>query len=91
MNIPQPILQAHCQSRTSPNTAQSFVKELAKPTHVRQIQRSKLKDKMTENNEHQPLTSGIKLCGLCGYAGVLPRIKFIVTRHESSPQSATKI
>jgi hypothetical protein len=25
-------LQAHCQSRTSPSTAQSFVKELAKPT-----------------------------------------------------------
>ena len=26
------ILQAHCQSRTSPSTVQSFVKELAKPT-----------------------------------------------------------
>jgi hypothetical protein len=26
------VLQAHCQSRTSPNTDQSFVKELAKPT-----------------------------------------------------------
>jgi len=26
-----PILQAHCQSRTSPSTDQSFVKELAKP------------------------------------------------------------
>jgi hypothetical protein len=25
-------LQAHCQSRTSQNAAQSFVKELAKPT-----------------------------------------------------------
>ena len=25
-------LQAHCQSRTSPSTDQSFVKELAKPT-----------------------------------------------------------
>ena len=28
----QRILQAHCQSRTSPGTDQSFVKELAKPT-----------------------------------------------------------
>ena len=28
----QPILQAHCQSRTSPPARQSFVKELAKPT-----------------------------------------------------------
>jgi hypothetical protein len=27
-----PYLQAHCQSRTSPSTNQSFVKELAKPT-----------------------------------------------------------
>ena len=26
------ILQAHCQSRTSQRTDQSFVKELAKPT-----------------------------------------------------------
>ncbi len=25
-------LQAHCQSRTSPSSDQSFVKELAKPT-----------------------------------------------------------
>ena len=31
MNSPN-ILQAHCQSRTSPSTDQSFVKELAKPT-----------------------------------------------------------
>ena len=31
MNSPR-ILQAHCQSRTSPSTDQSFVKELAKPT-----------------------------------------------------------
>ena len=29
----QRILQAHCQSRTSQRTDQSFVKELAKPTH----------------------------------------------------------
>jgi hypothetical protein len=28
----QPILQAHYQSRTSPHSVQSFVKELAKPT-----------------------------------------------------------
>jgi len=28
----QRILQAHCQSPTSPRTDQSFVKELAKPT-----------------------------------------------------------
>jgi len=32
MRISQRILQAHCQSRTSPSTDQSFGKELAKPT-----------------------------------------------------------
>jgi len=32
MKISPRILQAHCQSRTSPSTDQSFVKELAKPT-----------------------------------------------------------
>jgi len=32
MKISPRILQAHCQSRTSPSTYQSFVKELAKPT-----------------------------------------------------------
>jgi hypothetical protein len=35
MKISQRILQAHCQSRTSPRTIQSFVKELAKPTQVK--------------------------------------------------------
>ena len=32
MNNPR-NLQAHCQSRTSPSTYQSFVKDLAKPPH----------------------------------------------------------
>jgi hypothetical protein len=32
--INQPYLQAHCQSPTSQRSNQSFVKELAKPTHV---------------------------------------------------------
>jgi queuine/archaeosine tRNA-ribosyltransferase len=31
--ISQRILQAHCQSPTSQRYNQSFVKELAKPTH----------------------------------------------------------
>jgi hypothetical protein len=48
-----------------------------------------LKGKMTENKEHQPLTSGIKHWGLSGYASVLPRIKFGVTGQDSSPQSPT--
>lgn len=29
------IFQAHCQSRTSPSTDLSFVKELAKPTQAK--------------------------------------------------------
>lgn len=44
---------------------------------------------MTENKEHQPLTSGIKHWGLSGYSSVLPRIKFGVTGQDSSPQSPT--
>ena len=39
--ISQRILQAHCQSRTSQSTAQSFVKELANPTHNRLTNRTK--------------------------------------------------
>jgi len=46
-------------------------------------------DRQLENKEHQPLTSGIKHWGLSGYASVLPRIKFGVTRQVSSPQSPT--
>jgi hypothetical protein len=34
-------------------------------------------------------TRGIKHWGLSGYASILPRIKFGVTRQESSPQSPT--
>ena len=33
MNNKPPYLQAHCQSPTSQPARQSFVKELAKPTH----------------------------------------------------------
>ncbi len=39
--------------------------------------------------KHQAVTSGIKHWGLGGYASVLPRIRFVVTRQESSPQSPT--
>ena len=46
-------------------------------------------DKQMVNNEHQPLTSGIKHWGLSGYASVLPRIKFGVAGQDSSPQSPT--
>jgi len=44
---------------------------------------------MTGKTEHQHPTSGIKHWGLCGYASVLPRIKFGVTGQDSSPQSPT--
>jgi len=46
-------------------------------------------DKQTENNEHQPLISGIKHWGLSGYSSVLVHFKFGVTRQNSSPQSPT--
>jgi len=59
------------------------------PTHGRPKSSSKLKEKMTGNNEHQHPTSGIKHWGLSGYSSILPRIKFGVTGQESSPQSPT--
>jgi len=52
MNKPTPIsqriLQAHCQSRTSQRHNQSFVKELAKPTHNRLT--TKLEDEHRTDN-----------------------------------------
>ena len=55
MNKPTPIsqriLQAHCQSRTSQRYNQSFVKELAKPTH------NLLTDKTKE--EHRTDNTGL--------------------------------
>ncbi len=47
-----------------------------------------MNDKQTDMNERQPLTPG-KHLGLSGYSIILPRIKFGVTRQESSPQSPT--
>jgi len=52
------ILQAHCQSRTSPSTDQSFVKELAKPTQ-RKIELKKISFS-SENEKYttsQPATT----------------------------------
>jgi hypothetical protein len=48
-----------------------------------------MKDKLTKDKEGQLVTRGIKHWGLRGYASILPRIKFGVTRQESSPQSPT--
>jgi hypothetical protein len=76
------------RSKSRP-TNQNLPKSMPAPTHARQKQCSKLKGKLTENKEHQPLTSGIKHWGLSGYASVLPRIKFGVTGQDSSPQSPT--
>jgi len=73
----------------SRHTNQNLPKSMPAPTHASQKQCSKLKGKLTENKEHQPLTSGIKHWGLSGYSSILPRIKFGVTGQESSPQSPT--
>ncbi len=76
-------------SHTSQPKSQSLQKSMPFQPHGRQMRRSKLKGKMTENKEHQPLTSGIKHWGLSGYASVLPRIKFGVAGQVCSPQSPT--
>jgi hypothetical protein len=49
----QRILQAHCQSSTSPSTDQSFVKELAKPPK-RQIELKKISS--SSENKKNPTT-----------------------------------
>jgi hypothetical protein len=58
MNKPTPIshriLQAHCQSRTSQRYNQSFVKELAKPTHNRLTNRTK-EEHRTDNSTYKKL------------------------------------
>ena len=73
----------------SRHTNQNLPKSMPAPSHARQKQCSKLIGKLTEDKEHQPLTSGIKHWGLSGYANILPRIKFGVTGQDSSPQSPT--
>jgi len=78
------IKQTHI-SDTRPN----LLKEHVFSTHSRQKKCSKLKGQMTEMNEHQAVTRGIKHWGLSGYSNILPRIKFGVTGQESSPQSPT--
>ena len=44
---------------------------------------------LNDTKSNDALTRGIKHWGLIGYLNILPRIKFSVTRQESSPQSPT--
>ncbi|MEE1885340.1 hypothetical protein [Pedobacter flavus] len=48
------ILQAHCQSRTSPSTVQSFVKELAKPTQEKLFLKNVPTHQKIKNAMHNP-------------------------------------
>ena len=54
----------------SRHTNQNLPKSMPAPSHARQKQCSKLIGKLTEDKEHQPLTSGIKHWGLSGYLNV---------------------
>jgi hypothetical protein len=49
-------LQAHCQSPTSQRSSQSFVKELAKPTHGQKDNAAKMKDRITNDKNGQLVT-----------------------------------
>ena len=55
-------LQAHCQSPTSQRYNQSFVKELAKPTHGQKDNAAKMKDRITKDKNGQLVTGGIFYC-----------------------------
>jgi len=69
-------LQTHCQSRTCQRFNQSFVKELAMPTHGGQDITANLTDKINEDKNRQCLTCNIQNWGLIGYSRVVARIKF---------------
>ena len=54
----------HCQVAPADPQAKTWQRVCLFPTHGRQKRCSKLKGKMTENKEHQPLTSGHKTLGV---------------------------
>lgn len=90
--LPSLRCKAHWQNAQSQRYDQILPKSLPArhtPTHGGQDSAANLTDKLTKDKNSQPLTSGIKHWGLGGYSSVLPRIKFVVTRQESSPQSPT--
>jgi len=62
---------------------------LPSQTHGKKDIAANMMKKLDRNINSQPLTSGIKHWGLSGYSSLLPRIKFVVTRQESNPQSPT--
>ena len=76
------------RSKSQPHD-QNLSKSVSVPTHGRQESAANFKDKKTDEKERQRPTRGIKHWGLSGYVSILPRIKFGVTRQESSPQSPT--
>jgi hypothetical protein len=85
----QPILQAHCQSPTSQRLSQSFVKELAKPTHRQKDIAANLKDNKTRKINNETLTKAICNKGFRGNSSILPRSNFGVGGQARSPQSLT--
>jgi hypothetical protein len=54
LNKAQRILQAHCQSHTSPSADQSFVKELANPTQEKLYLNIFQPFKKIKNATHNP-------------------------------------
>jgi len=77
-------------SHKMPTHDQNQPKSLPTQTHGRQKYYSKLKQKMTENKEHQAVTKAICSKGFSGNSSVLPRSNFGVGGQESSPQSLTE-
>jgi hypothetical protein len=81
-------MQAHLQA---PQSAQrpKLAKELAYPNALTERQCSKNEKEMTRKINNETLTKAICNKGFSGNSSILPRIKFGVTRQESSPQSLT--
>ncbi len=53
--MPTLHIHTHCQAPRANAKSQSLSKSVSVPAHGRQKRCSKLKEKMTENKEHQPL------------------------------------
>ena len=72
-----PTLHSHTHWQVAPADPQTktWQRVCLFPTHGRQKRSSKLEEKMTENKEHQPITSYMKHLAVSGLLSVPARIK----------------
>ena len=79
----------HCQVAPADTQAKTWQRVCLYLTQGKKDKAAKMNRNIDGKITNETLTRGIKHWGLIGYLIVLPRIKFGVTRQESSPQSPT--